>query len=473
MAPRVAIGRGSRMDGFLEQVRAYGIQPVPPAERRLGFVDMFVLWWDLGVSFLVMVVGMFLVPGLSLGQALVAIVVGAVLGNFLLGLVGTIGSDTGVPTMVLLRPVLGRRGSIAPTILNVLQLLGWAVFEVIVMAQAATLLSERVFGVGGYLGWVVFFTLLGTVMAVGGPIVVVKQWMERFAVWVVLLTIAWVTVAVLTTYDVAAWMAKPGTGEISFWLAVDLVAVMPISWVPLVADYSRLARNRHTAFWGTALGYFVSHVWFYGLGALLALSATVATDPNAPINPLLTTIAGLTAGWVALLVLLVAETDEGFANIYSAAVSAQNIWPWMGHRTLAVAVGAVVLLLAATIPLVQYESFLLLIGSVFVPLLGILTADYFVLRARRYEVEELYRSEGRYWYWRGVNWLAVAVWIAGVALYLLIAGLPQLGWTGLAPWLGATIPTFLFGFAAYALVGRVAPGVTTAVALGSTQEGRP
>ena len=423
---------------------------MPVAERRLGFVDTFVLWWDLGVSFLVMAVGMFLVPGLSLGHALLAILVGAVVGNCLLGLVGTIGSDTGVPTMVLFRPVLGLRGSIAPTVLNLLQLLGWATFEVIVMAQAAALLSERLVGVRGYLGWVLFFAVLGTAMAVVGPILVVKQWMERFAVWVVLLTLTWITVAVLTTYDVRAWLAKPGTGEMSFWLGVDLVAVMPISWVPLVADYSRMARSRQTAFWGTGLGYFGSHVWFYALGALLALSATVPSDPSAPIAPLLTTIAALTAGWVALLVLLVAETDEGFANIYSAAVSAQNIWPRLGQRTLVLAIGGIVLVLAATLPLVQYESFLLLIGSIFVPLLGILTADYFVLRRRRYDVTELYRSGGRYWYRGGVNWLAMGVWVVGVALYLVIAGLPQLGWSGVAPWLGATIPTYTFGLIAYA-----------------------
>jgi NCS1 family nucleobase:cation symporter-1 len=442
------------MASIQEQVRAYGIQPVPLAERRLGFTDTFVLWWDLGVSFLVMVVGMFLVPGLSLGWAFAAILLGAVLGNALLGLVGTIGADTGVPTMVLFRPVLGLRGSMVPTLLNVLQLLGWAVFEVIVMAQAAALLSERLLGIRGYLGWVVFFTILGTVMAVGGPIVVVKQWMERFAAWVVLITIAWVSVVVLGTYDVRAWLARPGTGEMSFWLAVDLVAVMPISWVPLVADYSRLARNRRTAFWGTGLGYFVSHVWFYALGALLALSAAVPTDPSAPIAPLLTTIAGLTAGWVALLILLVAETDEGFANIYSAAVSAQNILPGVGQRSLAVAVGGIVLVLAMTLPLVQYESFLLLIGSVFVPLLGIQTADYFILRGRRYVVEELFRAGGRYWYRRGMNWTAMAVWLVGIVLYLAIAGLPPLGLPGLAPWLGATLPTYLFGLIAYVIVGR-------------------
>lgn len=441
------------MVDLIEESRAHGINPVPARERRLGFLDMFVLWADLGVSFLVMVVGMFLVPGLSLGGALAAILVGAILGNLLLGLVATMGSDTGVPTMVLFRPVLGLRGSYAPTVLNVLQLVGWATFEVIVMAQAATLLSQRLLGAGGYLGWVAFFALVTTLMALGGPVIVVKQWMEKFAVWAVFITVVWLTLAVLATYGLGPLLAKRGTGEMSFWLAVDLVAVMPISWVPLVADYSRLARTRPAAFWGTAAGYFVSHVWFYALGAMLGLSAAVTLDPNAPIVPLLAAIAGLTAGWAALLILLVAETDEAFANIYSAAISTQNMVMRIGQRTLVWIFGAVVLLLAWAVPLVQYESFLLLIGSVFVPLLGILTADYFLLRARQYDPVELYRAGGQYWYTGGINWKAMGVWAGGFLLYLVIAGLPQLGLPGLAPWLGATLPTFFFGFLVYAAIG--------------------
>ncbi|MBI2322362.1 MAG: putative hydroxymethylpyrimidine transporter CytX [Chloroflexi bacterium] len=444
------------MATIAEQARAFGIEPVPPERRTLGFFDTFVLWADLGVSFLVMVVGMFLVPGLGLGQALAAILIGALIGNFLLGLIARVGADTGVPTMVLFRPVLGLRGSYAPSVVNILQLLGWATFEVIVMAQAANLLGTRLFGLDSYLGWAVFFAVLSTAMALGGPVLVVKQWMEKFAVWAVLITVVWLTVAVLTSYDIGALLAKPGSGEMSFWLAVDLVAVMPSSWLPLVADYSRFARSRQTAFWGTGLGYFVSHVWFYALGALLALSAAVAFDPNAPIAPLLTAIAGLTAGWVALLVLLVAETDEAFANIYSTAVSTQNILSRAGQRGLVVAIGAVTLVLAATVPLVQYESFLLLIGAVFVPLAGILAADYFVLRGQRYDTAEMFRVGGRYWYQGGVNWRAVGIWLLGFVLYLLITGLEQLGLKGLAPWLGGTLPTFFFGFLAYVLVGRLA-----------------
>ncbi len=439
-----------------EQAREFGIQPIPERFRVLRFADNFVLWFDLGVSFLVMVVGMFLVPGLSLPQALLAILVGAVIGNFLLGIAATIGAATGIPTMVLMRPLLGLRGSYLPTVLNVLQLIGWATFEVIVMAQAANALSVRLFGFDNYLLWVVFFGVLTTLMAIGGPIVVVKQYMEKFAFWAVLVTTAWLTAAVLTNYDIREWWNRPGTGEMSFWLAVDLVIAMPISWFPLVADYSRFARSLREAGWGTGVGYFIPHAWFYALGALLTLAAGVAADPNAPIAPLISAIAGLTAGWVALLVLLVDETDEGFANIYSTAVSLQNLFPQVGQRTFALAVGLVVLILAAAIPLVQYESFLLLIGSFFVPLLGALLADYFVLRRRQYEVAEVYRVGGRYWYWGGFNWLAVAVWVVGVAVYLGISGLPTLGLPGIAPWLGATLPSLAVSFVLYLLLGRLA-----------------
>ena len=93
-------------------------------------------------------------------------------------------------------------------------------------------------------------------------------------------------------------------------------------------------------------------------------------------------IAGLTAGWLALVVLLIDETDEGFANVYSTAVSIQNLAPRANQRWLVIGICAVVLVVAWLIPLAQYESFLLLIGSAFVPLLGVLAAGYFGCRPR-------------------------------------------------------------------------------------------
>lgn len=453
------------MATLLERLQAdeVGIEPVPPEKRVMGTWDNVVLWADLGVSFLVMVVGTFLVPALGLGEALAAIVIGALVGNLLLGVAARIGADVGVPTMVLLRGPLGRRGSYAPTVVNILQLLGWATIEVIVMAQAADMLATRYLGLpSAYPVWALFFAVLTLLMALGGPVIVTTRILKRYVVWAVLASTVWITVAVLTSYDIGALLARPGQGGMSFWLAIDLVIALPVSWFPLVADYSRFSRDRDAAFWGTSVGYFIPHVWFYALGAMLALAAGIAFDPNAPIAPLLAAIAGLTAGWAALLVILVDETDESFANVYSTALSIRNLWPGASQRNLIVGITAIVLLIAWTVPLTQYESFLLLIGSIFVPLLGVLAADYYVVRGGRYHPRELL---GPGPYPGAVNWVGVGVWVVGIATYLAIAGLPALGVVGLAPWLGASLPSLIVAFALYALLGRAM--VRQAVVVGS------
>jgi nucleobase:cation symporter-1, NCS1 family len=433
-----------------------GIAPVGREGRVLGFRDTFVLWSDLGVSFLVMVVGMFLVPGLSLVQAFLAILLGALIGNLLLGLAAAIGSDVGVPTMALLRPSLGMRGSYLPSVINVVQLVGWATFEVIVMAQAADALLQRLIGVAGtYPAWALLFAVLTTLLAVWGPVQVVKKFLERYVFWLVLATTIWLTAAIVTSYDVGELLARKGTGEMPFLAAVDLVVALPISWFPLVADYSRLSRNRTAAFWGTGLGYFVPHVWFYMLGALLVMGAGVAFDPVAPVAPLIAAIAGLTFGWAALLILLVDETDEGFANVYSAAISVRNVAPGMRQRDVTLAIGAVVLVLAQIVPLTEYESFLLLVGSFFVPLLGVLAADYYLIRGGRYDGGALFSTSGPYWYASGFHWNGLLCWAVGAATYIAIAGIGPLGVAGVAPWLGATVPSLVVSFLLYALLGQL------------------
>src|SRR3990167_5622143 len=144
----------------------WGIRPVPLERRRLRPFDLGVLWGDLAVSLLVMIAGALLVPGLGTQAALLAIVVGTLLGTVLLSLAGIAGSDTGVPTMVTLRPPLGIRGSYLASAFNILQLVGWAALEIIIMAQAARALSDHYLGFSGYYLWLLFFGLVGMAMAV-------------------------------------------------------------------------------------------------------------------------------------------------------------------------------------------------------------------------------------------------------------------------------------------------------------------
>src|SRR5438093_8661192 len=200
------------MEGFASQ----GIEPVPSEARRLQFWDFVVLWGDLGIGLLVLLAGSFLVPALSLGQALVATLVGSVIGVLLLALTAVVGAQTGTPTMVCLRPALGLRGSYVPTALNVVQLLGWTVFELVIMGHAANSLARRGLGLDAYWLWVALFGLVVVGMGVWGPLAVVRQWLAKFAVWVVLLTTAWLTWLLLSRPDLPALFARPGTGEFGF-----------------------------------------------------------------------------------------------------------------------------------------------------------------------------------------------------------------------------------------------------------------
>jgi purine-cytosine permease-like protein len=232
---------------MLKKPPDWGIEPLPRRERKLGFLDFLVLWGSLGSWLLVMLAGTLLVPGLGLGAALVAIVVGTLLGNLLLLVPAAIGSAYGVPTMVALRPTLGIRGSYLPSFVNVVQLVGWTAFELIIMATAASAITDRVLGGSTYGAWLLILGLLCTGLAIGGPLVVVRVWLERFGVWLLLATTAYLTYYLLSHYSLSVLMAQPASGDLPFPLAVDLVIALPLSWVPLAANYNRFSRSTRAA----------------------------------------------------------------------------------------------------------------------------------------------------------------------------------------------------------------------------------
>src|SRR6266567_954436 len=364
----------------------WGIRPVPPEHRRLSGRDLAVLWADLAIGLLVALTGALLVPSLGFPRALLAIGAGSLIGCVPLALVGLAGAREGVPGMVLFRPVLGVRCSYLPSVLNIAQLVGWTGFEFWAMALVANEMSLRLFHHSSYWLWLVVVAVLCTALALGGPILVVRQWLERFGAWVVAAVGAWITIRVLSTAHLGAVWHSPGQGGLHFWLAVDLVIAMPVSWLPLVADYNRFARQGVSSAAGTFWGYAAGNFWFYALGALLVLGAGLSDTSPAGLG---TAIASLAGGWVVLLALLVGETDEAFADIYSAAVSSQNLRERIPQRraVLAVAVAgaglAAWLGLRPALALGNYESFLFLLGSVFVPLFGVFVADHFLLRGRR------------------------------------------------------------------------------------------
>ncbi|MGH2681895.1 MAG: purine-cytosine permease family protein [Actinomycetota bacterium] len=471
-----------RLEQVLErEAPAWGVRPVAPEVRRLSGIDLAVLWGDLGIGLLVLVTGALLVPALGLPQALLAIVAGSVVGCIPLALVGLAGAREGVPGMVLLRPVLGVRGSYLPTVFNIGQLVGWTAFELWAMALVASRISGPILGADSFYLWLGVVAVVCLLLSLGGPVLVVRRWMERFGAWVLAAVAAWITARLLGGLDLSELWSRPGRGGLPFWSAVDLVIVMPVSWIPLVADYTRFARRARGAAAGTFVGYLLANLWFYALGALLLLGGGATA---VSVTGIADGIVALAGGTLVLVVLLVGETDEAFADIYSAAVSTQNLLPRLGQRAVIVAVAAVGVAGAAWLfgqpgeGIQSYEFFLFLIGSIFVPLFGVFVADYFLVGGgRSYRSESLFDPRGAYRYTGGFNLVALLSWFLGFAVYhwtvptgpepwqaavrsaFEAVGLPFPLFGGAAP---ASIVSFGVAFGIYAglrsLAGRAAPG---------------
>jgi NCS1 family nucleobase:cation symporter-1 len=366
-----------------------------------------------------------------------------VVGCALLGLAGLIGAERRLPGMVLMREPLGRRGSYVPTALNVLQNVGWATFELIVIATAADALADRLFGFRERWVWVLVFATVTLALALAGPISFVRRYVRRFAVWAVVASTGYLTWWALDGAHLGKLWSASAEGGLTFWQGVDLTVAMAASWLPLAADYTRFGRTARGAFWGTAIGYVVPLAWLYALGALLFLSRGLG-DSTA----LLTAVAaGGIGSALALLALTVDETDEPFANVYSAAVSLQNLFPEAPQRALILAVGGLATAGALAVDLGRYQSFLFLLGSFFVPLFGVLAADFLVPAERAV----------------AVRWSGLAAWLAGFAAYQWIQPTGPAWWTDLtsgAPGSGtftggASLPSFALAFALYAGVRYV------------------
>jgi nucleobase:cation symporter-1, NCS1 family len=415
-----------------ERTPSWGITPVPARLRTLGALENGMLWSSLGLSLLVLVAGAFLVPALSLPEALLAILVGAIFGNVLLGSAAAIGAEAGVPAMVLLRAPLGRAGSYLPTGLNILQNLGWTIFEVLVIATAAHALAH-----GPLWVWKLAAAAAATVLALLGPVGFVREWVKRVALWVVLASLAYLTWWTLRDAHLGALWSQPGKGGLSFWQGVDLVVAMPVSWLPLAADYTRFSRTQRGAFWGAAVGYFLPNVWLYALGAILLLTRGLADAPSV-----ITAIAmGGAGAAVALVALGIDETKEPFANIYSAAVSIQNVVPRVPQRLLILGVAGVATAGAFVVDLVHYQDFLYLLGSFFVPLFGVLLAQWLAGNRDAFAAPEIRPGQ-------------IAAWLAGFCLYQWLAPVGPSSWIRLVDHthpgqgaIGGSLPSFVLSFA--------------------------
>ena len=417
-----------------------GIEPTPKEERNLGGWDFFLLWAGAAISLAEIWAGSLIVP-LGLGLGLWAILLGHLIGNTPFALGGLIGSRWGIPTMVSVRPSFGIRGSYFAAALNVIQLIGWTAVMLIVCGQAADAIS-KFYGFSNVNLWIILSGVITTLWAVVGHRF--WKWLQRISVFVLLILCMVMTYIVFQEYGWGMLSQIPRKRDFPFMVGMDLVIAMPISWLPLVSDYSRFATGSKRSFWGTWIGYFIVSSWMYLLG-LMASLATQSSDPSGVVMNLM-----LKFGWAipALIIVLFSTFTTTFLDIYSTAISGLNIFPKLGERKGILIGGILGTVIAIIFPtLLDYEHFLLFIGAMFCPLFGIVLVDYFFLRRRVIDLNDLYKRDGKYWFWKGINPLAIIAWAIGFAIYLGFSPMLMekvLGIKAALPWpLGSSLPSLV------------------------------
>jgi putative hydroxymethylpyrimidine transporter CytX len=417
-----------------------GIEPVSKDERNLGGGDFFLLWAGAAISLAEIWAGSLIVP-LGLGLGLWAILLGHLIGNTPFALGGLIGSRWGIPTMVSVRPSFGIRGSYFAAALNVIQLIGWTAVMLIVCGGAADAIS-KFYGFSNPTLWIILSGIITTLWALLGHRI--WKWLQRISVAALLILCIAMTYIVFQEYGWGKLSQIPRQKDFPFMIGMDLVIAMPISWLPLVSDYSRFATHSKSSFWGTWVGYFIVSSWMYLLG-LAASLVTQSPDPSGIVMNLMVKF-----GWAipALIIVLFSTFTTTFLDIYSTAISGLNIVPKLGERKGVIIGGILGTATALIFPtLLDYEHFLLFIGAMFCPLFGIVLVDYFLIRKGLLVLEDLYKKNGRYWFWKGMNLPAMLAWAIGFAIYLGFSPMLMekvLGMKVAFPWpMGSSLPSMI------------------------------
>ena len=281
-----------------------------------------------------------------------------------------------------MRPSFGIYGSYLLTILNILQLIGWATFEITILSKAASIITH---GFINFYIWSIIFGIITIVFGISGPLGIIKQWINKFAIWIVYgSTIIMLINLILSSsgllHNTTSLIAN--NNSFDFFNSLDLVIAMPLSWLPLVSDYNRFAKNSKNAFFGTFIGFTITNILFYLIGVLLGIN---------DVFEILFAIQTFFYGFI-LLILIVDEIDNVFADIFSSVMSFKNIFNKINYKYLVISFTVLSCILSNIIPINQYQSFLLLVGALFSPLFTIVLIDYYILKRGKVKIEEFYNK---------------------------------------------------------------------------------
>lgn len=356
-------------------------------EKKTSLFDNGLIWFGAGVSLAEILTGTYF-STLGFGRGLAAILLGHVIGCVLLFLAGVIGGNSCLSAMETVKSSFGNKGGLFFALLNVLQLVGWTA----IMIYDGALAAGGIFSSGHWIWCLVIGVLIIVWIMVGitnlGKINTVAMTALFLLTLVLCKVIFFSGNSILTEPD----------DSLSFGAAVELAVAMPLSWLPLISDYTREAEKPVAATAVSAVVYGLVSCWMY----LIGMGASILTGESDIAQIMLK--AGLSV--IALIIVVFSTVTTTFLDAYSAGISNESIFPQFKGQYVAVAVTVVGTIGAIVFPMDDITGFLYLIGSVFAPMIAIQIADYFILHRDRRKTAFDTRN--------------LVIWVIGFVLYRIL-----------------------------------------------------
>lgn len=346
------------------------------------------IWFGAGVSIAEILTGTYY-AGLGLGKGLLAILLGHLIGAVLMFAAGLIGGYEEKSAMETVKMSFGEKGSILFAALNVLQLVGWTA----IMIYDGALAANGIFHTGAWVWSLVIGGLILVWIMIGLTNLGKVNTIAMGALFLLTLVLFKVVF-----FDGAGTVVTAADDSMSFGAAVELGVAMPLSWLPLISDYTREAEKPVAATFVSVAVYSVVSIFMYVIG----MGAAIYTG-EGDIAAIMVK-AGL--GVAALLIIVFSTVTTTFLDAYSAGVSSVTIHGKINEKWAAVIVTIVGTIGAIVYPMDNITNFLYLIGSVFAPMIAIQIADYFILK----------RSSEK----KMVDVRNMLIWVVGFVLYRML-----------------------------------------------------
>lgn len=382
-------------------------------EKRTSVFENGLIWSGAAVSIAEILTGTYFAP-LGFTKGLFAILIGHIIGCTMLFFAGLIGGKVRKSAMETAKMSFGSKGTLLFSVLNIIQLVGWTA----IMIYDGALAANGIFDIGNWIWCIVIGALIILWIMIG-----IKNLGKVNTVAMAALIL--LTIILSFVIFGKGKMLNIGGEGMSFSAAVELSVAMPLSWLPLIGDYTREAKKPVKATAVSAITYGIVSLWMYVIG----MGAAIFTDESDIARILVK--AGL--GIAGLLIIVFSTVTTTFLDAYSAGVSSESLSSKINGKWVAVAVTVIGAVGAIFLPLTDITDFLYFIGSVFAPMIAIQIADFFVLKqnkeASAFDIQNL------------------IIWLVGFIIYRLLMHVDIV--------VGNTLPDMLITIAICVAVSKI------------------